>query len=62
MIEEPTTLDTADGESFDFSPMTKHMAGLYERFLQGVTDEDARVEPYEAPSDKVLESGSAEFK
>ena len=62
LIEEPTTLETTDGETFDFSPMTKHMAGLYEKFLQGATEEDAKVEPYETPSTSVPEAGSAEFK
>ena len=38
------------------------MAGLYERFLQGVTQEDTNVPQYEAPSDRVAESGSPEFK
>ena len=38
------------------------MSGLYERFLQGVTEQDSQVEPYEAPSAAVVEVGSADFK
>ena len=38
------------------------MAKLYEKFLEGVTEEDAKLEPYETPSASVPEAGSADFK
>lgn len=38
------------------------MAKLYEKFLEGVTEEDAKLEPYETPSTSVPEAGSADFR
>jgi hypothetical protein len=62
LIEEAAQLETTDGDTFTFSPMTQHMAGLYERYLQGCTMEDQNVEPYEAPSATVPEAGSGAMK
>ena len=62
LLEEPVSLETTDGDSFEFSPMTQHMNGLYERYLQGVTPEDSNVEAYEAPLAAAPEAGSSGFK